>query len=133
MVKTPPFQCRRCKFDPWSGNLNPACAQHDPSKKRKREHLAYFKYLQQLPIEHLPPTPPPIAEFLGLFYLFGACIQSLHSRPSGSGRLLTSWAPVPHGSHPTQTRQPNRQGPHCRWNFFFTLASGLSVPRAVPQ
>ena len=90
VVKTPPFQCRRCKFDPWSGNLNPACAQHDPSKKRKREHLAYFKYLQQLPIEHLPPTPPPLLNFWGCFTSLERVSKVYIQDPQG---VADSWLP----------------------------------------
>ena len=84
VVKTPPFQCRRCKFDPWSGNLNPACAQHDPSKKRKREHLAYFKYLQQLPIEHLPPTPPHC-------WISGVVLPLWSVYPKSTFKTLREW------------------------------------------
>ena len=35
VVKTPPFQCKWRKFDPWSGNLNPACCSAWPLQKKK--------------------------------------------------------------------------------------------------
>ena len=46
-------------------------AQHGtaPPPKKKREKLAYFKYLQQVQIERLPHPipPPPLLNFWGCF------------------------------------------------------------------
>ena len=37
VVKTPCFQCRGCRFDPWSGNSDPTHLKVQSKKKRKKE------------------------------------------------------------------------------------------------
>ena len=34
LVKTPLFQYRGCRFDPWSGNWGPTCCVVQPEKKK---------------------------------------------------------------------------------------------------
>ena len=37
MVKTPCFQCRGCRFDPWSGNSDPTHLKVQPKKKERKK------------------------------------------------------------------------------------------------
>ena len=37
MVKTPGFHCRRYRFDPWSGNKDPACHCSMAKEKKKKK------------------------------------------------------------------------------------------------
>ena len=36
VVKTPCFHCRGHRFNPWSGNYDPACPKARPKKRKKK-------------------------------------------------------------------------------------------------
>ena len=54
MVKTPHFHCRGRRFNPWSGNKDPACCTVRPKifKKKKKKMEKLLGLLNHLPHTH---------------------------------------------------------------------------------
>ena len=71
VVKIPPFQCTRCRFDSWSGNQDPTC--HVAKKKKKKKNTSGIETLYDLSV-HLQGLQPKNSSFrLILFYPQMSC------------------------------------------------------------